>query len=171
MKSAVAAAKVEEENNKPAVNLYGSHSLTNIDATAIKTVDNSFAPNGLGSKIGVQFSMPINFGLTSDIRQGAVKSASAAKITYRQKLLEQETDWESLTLSMESFRENLKLSLAIEAAQKSKLENERARLKQGRTSTYQVLLFEQDYSNAELTTQQLALKLLDTIANLQLYQN
>ncbi len=171
MKAAVATAKVEEESSKPLVTLYGSHSTTQIKDTPYKAIDTSFAPNGIGSKIGVSFSMPINFGLTSDIREGAIKSASAAKITYRQKLLEQETDWQTLVQNMASYKENLKLSLAIEAAQKSKLENERIRLKQGRTSTYQVLLFEQDFSNAELATWQLAYRLLEAIANSRLYQN
>lgn len=171
MKAAVAAAKLEEENNKPSLSLYGSHSVTQIKDTPYKAVNSSFAPNGIGSKIGVQFSMPINFGLTSDIREGALKSASAAKITYRQRLLEQENDWQSLVQNMASYRENLKLSLAIEAAQKSKLENERIRLKQGRTTTYQVLLFEQDFSNSELATGQLAYRLLEAIANSRLYQN
>jgi outer membrane protein TolC len=171
MKAAVAAAKLEEENNKPSLNLYGSHSVTQIKDTPYKAAYNSFAPNGIGSKIGVQFSMPINFGLTSDIREGAVKSASAAKITYRQRMLEQENDWQSLVQNMTSYKENLKLSLAIEAAQKLKLENERILLKQGRTTTYQVLLFEQDFSNSALATQQLAYRLLEAIANSRLYQN
>lgn len=171
MKAAIATAKIEEESNKPAISLYGSHSMTQVKSTFYKAIDNSFAPNGIGSKAGIQFSMPINFGLTQDIREGAVKSASAAKITYHQKLLDQENDWQSLVQNMESYKENLKLSLAIEVAQKSKLENERLRLKQGRTNTYQVLLFEQDFANAELTTGQLAYKLLEAIANSKLYQN
>jgi len=171
MKAAVASAKSEEESSKPSVNLYGSHSLTQIKDTPYKAVANSFAPNGIGSKIGINFSMPINFGLTSDLQQGAIKNASAARITYRQKLLDQQNDWESLIQNMESYKQNLTLSLAIEAAQKSKLENERQRLRQGRTSTYQVLLFEQDFANAELNTQQLTYKLVEAIANSKLYQN
>lgn len=171
MKAAIATAKSEEELSKPSVSIYGSYSLTQIDATPYKTIDKSFAPNGVGTKFGINFSMPINFGLTSDIGQGAIKSASAARINYRQRLLDQETDWQNLVQNMDNYKDNLRLSLAIEAAQKSKLENERLRLRQGRTSTYQVLLFEQDFANAELTTQQIAYKLLETIANSKLYQN
>jgi len=171
MKSSIAAAKLEEENAKPSVSLYGSYSLNQVQSSAQLAFNNSLAPNGNAGKIGVQFSMPINFGLTSDIKTGALKEASAAKLTYRQKLLDQENDWQSLVQNMASYKENLKLSLLIESAQKSKLENERKRLKQGRTSTYQVLLFEQDFSNAELTTQQIAYKLLESIAMQKLYKN
>lgn len=171
MKAAVASAKIEEENNKPSLSLYGSYSLTQVKNNPQRAFYNSLAPNGIGTKIGLEFSLPINFGLTSDIQQGALKTASAAKITYRQQLLDQENDWQSLVQNMRSYRENLKLSLALEEAQKEKLENEIIRLEQGRTNTYQVLLFEQDFSNAELQTQQIAYRLLDMIATSRLYQN
>ena len=68
------------------------------------------------------------------------------------------------------YKENLKLAQSIEAVQKAKLENERYRLKQGRTSTYQVLLFEQDYSNSQLATIQIADKMLEAVADQKLYQ-
>lgn len=170
MKAAVAAAKVEEENNKPNLSLYGSYSLNQIEKSADQAFSNSFAQKGNSGKIGVSFSMPINFGLTSDIRQGAVKTASSARINYRQKVFDQENDWQNLIQNMSSYKENLALAIAIEAAQKSKLENERKLLKQGRTSTYQILLFEQDYSNSELTTLQTAYKLLSLIADEKLYR-
>lgn len=170
MKAAVAQAKVEEENNKPSLNLYGAYSLNQIQGSKQAAISSSFEPMGRSGKVGVNFSMPINFGLTSDIRQGAIKSASAAKIDYRQKVFEQENDWMNLVQNMASYKENLKLSLTIEQAQKSKLENERNLLKQGRTSTYQILLFEQDYSNSELTTIQIAYKLLELLADEKLYK-
>ena len=61
------------------------------------------------------------------------------------------------------------LSRKIEAAQKAKLENERKLLKQGRTTTYQILLFEQEYSKSMLTTIQTAYQLLSLIADKKLY--
>ena len=108
--------------------------------------------------------------MSSDIRQGARQSASAAKITYHQKVFEQENDWQNLVQNLEIYKENLGLAQAIEAAQKSKLENERKLLKQGRTTTYQILLFEQDFLNSEMTTIQLAYKMAALMAQQKLYQ-
>lgn len=170
MKAAVAAAKVEEESNKPSLNLYGSYAVNQVERNRQQALFGAFDEKGRAGKVGVNFSMPINFGLSSDIVRGAVKSASAARIDYRQKVFEQENDWENLVQNMTSYKENLKLALTIESSQKSKLENERKLLKQGRTSTYQILLFEQDYSNSELTTQQIANKLLELIAEEKLYR-
>lgn len=170
MKSAIASAKLEEENNKPSFNLYGSYSVNQVTGTARTAIDNSFNRVGESAKIGVNFSMPINFGLSSDIRLGAVKSASAAKMQYRWKAFQQENDWLELVNNLNNYQENLQLALQIENSQKLKLENERKMLKQGRTSTYQVLLFEQDFYNAKLNSITIAFDLLAAIADLKLYQ-
>jgi outer membrane protein TolC len=169
MKAAVASAKLDEESNKPSLNLYGSYLQNQIKQNTREAMLDSFAQNGRAGTLGIKFSMPINLGLTSEIRQGAVLSASAAKINYRQKLFEQENDWQNLVQNLAIYKENLALSSAIESAQKSKLENERRLLKQGRTTTYQILLFEQDYSNSQLTTIQLAYKMLALAAQQKLY--
>lgn len=170
MKAAVANAKIDEEANKPSLNLYGSYSQNQINSginSAIAAVPDR---TGRAGMVGVKLSMPINFGLTSDIRQGARQSASAAKTNYHQKVFEQENDWQNLVQNLEVYKENLTLSQAIEAAQKLKLENERKLLKQGRTTTYQILLFEQEFSNSQITAIQTAYKMAALIAQQKLYQ-
>lgn len=171
MKSAVADAKLEEENNKPSLNLYGSYSVNQIERNGPRALDNSLNQVGESGKIGINFSMPINFGLTSDIRRGALKSASAARIDYRWKVFQQENDWLNLVTNIDSFKENLKLAREIEKSQNLKLNNEKVMLKQGRTNTYQVLLFEQDFAASKLDTIQIARDLSYLISDLKLYQN
>ncbi len=171
MKAAVASAKLEEENNKPALSVYGSYLQNQIQPSNEQAIYNSFQRNGSAGTFGVKLSMPINFDLTSQIRQGAVLNASSAKINYQQKVFEQENDWQNLVQNLTIYKENLALSQSIENAQKLKLENERKLLKQGRTTTYQILLFEQDYSNAQLATIQIAYKMLALMAQQKLYQS
>ncbi len=171
MKAAVAAAKVEEENNKPSLNLYGSYAVNQLERNNQQALYSSFDEKGRSGLVGLRLSMPLNFGLESDIRLGALKSASAAKMNYRQKAFEEENDWQNLVQNLDSYKENLKLSLAIESAQKLKLENERNLLRQGRTSTYQILLFEQDYSSSVLATTQISYRLLELIAEKKLYES
>jgi outer membrane protein TolC len=57
----------------------------------------------------------------------------------------------------------------MESAQRAKLENERVRLRQGRATTYQVLLFEQDYSQAQVSRVMTATELLSLKTQLKLY--
>lgn len=170
VKAAVANAKLDEESNKPSLSVYGSYLENQLEKNNQQAIYNSFAQNGRAGVLGLKFSMPINFGLTSTIRAGDVQSASAAKMNYRQKVFEQENDWQILVQNLTIYKETLKLSQKIESVQKSKLDNERKLLKQGRTSTYQILLFEQDYSNSQLTTIQIAYKMLVLIAQQKLYQ-
>lgn len=170
MKSSIAQAKIEEQNNKPNLNLYGSYSLTQIERNRYLAMQNSFDSKGRAGKIGIEFSMPINIGLSLDVQDGARKTMKAEKIGYRSELALQELDWQNLIQNLKNYQENLKLALAIEKSQKLKLENERKLLKQGRTSTYQILVFEQDYSNAELNTQELAYKFHELLANKKYYE-
>lgn len=172
MRAAVASAKIDEENAKPSLKLYGTYAENQVERNAVQGYTSSIDQrNGRSALIGLQLSMPINFDTTSEIRHGAIKSASAARMQYRQQLLNERNDWENLVQNLMAFQQNLKLAEAIEAAQKAKLLNERELLKQGRTTTYQVLLFEQEFSNAQLTVIQTANQLLSLMAQQKLYQN
>jgi outer membrane protein TolC len=170
VEASVAQSKIEEENNKPSLNLYTSYSVNQVEANRVDAVSSTLNKSAPTGKIGLEFSMPINIGLSSDIRKGARIKASADKISYREKLLQQEIDWQNLQENLKDYQENLRLATQIENAQKAKLENERNLLTRGRTSTYQILVFEQEYSNSELTTQQIAQKLQELIAEQKLYQ-
>ncbi len=170
MKATVANARIDEENNKPSLNAFGSYSQNQITAGFNDAISATPDRVGRSATVGLKLSVPLNFGMSSDIRQGARQSASAAKITYHQKVFEQENDWQNLVQNLEIYKENLGLAQAIETAQKSKLENERRMLKEGRTTTYQILLFEQDFLNSEMTTIQLAYKMAALMAQQKLYQ-
>jgi len=169
-KVAIAKAKIEEENNKPQFDLYGSYGFGGLETSGSQALANSFAQAGDVAFIGIKFSMPIAVGLGIDIQKGAMASAAAAKMNYRQKVFNQENDWQNLLQNLEDNQESLRLSRKIEYLQKSKVENERTLLSRGRTSTYQVLLFEQDYNQARINTIKNASKLLGLIADKKSYQ-
>jgi len=167
--SAVAYSKIEEESNKPNVNIYGSYALNQVDKNRVQAINASFQNNAPSAKIGVELSMPLNFGLTSDVRDGFRGKALAEKSNYREKLQQQEVDWQNLVQNLHNYQQNLQMAIAIEKVQKLKLENERKLLRQGRTSTYQILVFEQEFANAQLNTQQIAQKLCEIFADKKLY--
>jgi len=168
-KSAVASAKVEEESNKPKLDLSGQYGFNGLETKRLDAVKSSLAQNGDEAYIGIKFSMPLAIGLQSDIKQGAKSSASAARMDYHQKVFNQENDWQNLLQNLQDYQENLRLSRKIENLQKSKLENERGLLKRGRTSTYQVLLFEQDYNQARISTIKNAYQFLSLLADKKNY--
>ena len=169
-KSAIALAKVEEESNKPKLDLYGGYGFNGLGFNKYDALSDSFSRNGDVGYVGIKFQMPLAIGLQSNIKKGAKASAKASKMNYRQKLFDQQNDWQNLVQNLQDYQENLVLNRKIENLQKAKFKNEQRLLKQGRSSTYQVLRFEQDYNQAQINTIQNAYQLLTLLAEKKLYE-
>jgi len=117
----------------------------------------------------VNFSVPLDFDLLSKARAGARAQANGAEKIYQQKLRDQEANWQDLNERVKDTQKRVVLSESIIHVQLEKLEYERKRLRDGRTSTYQVLLFEQDYINARLVRVQNASELVSLLSQVRLY--
>ena len=83
----------------------------------------------------------------------------------------QEQDWIDITSLFRDAQTSLKLAVSMEKAQKAKLDNERIRLRQGRTTTYQILLFEQDYLVSEVARIRAANQIINLKSQIQLYSS
>ena len=116
-------------------------------------------------------NIPLNLSAASDAKAGALKAEKVAQLNYEYKQFVQDQDWTNLTQQLGEAKENLRLTTNIVNAQKAKLENERSRLRQGRTTTYQVLLFEQDFSQSEVSRVQAASAILGLQSQIKLYQS
>lgn len=169
MRASVASARIEEENSKPSLDLFGSYAFKGVQTGVSDAINNSFTDRGKEGLIGVRFSVPMYIGASIDINRGAKLNASAARSIYRQKAFDEVADWENLISQLEFYQQKTKLARDLEMAQKKKLENERLRLKQGRTTTYQVLLFEKEYSESQVTAIQSARDFFVLIAQKKLY--
>lgn len=169
MRAAVASAKIDEENSKPSLDLFGSYAFKGVESGVSDAISNSFNDRGKEGLIGLRFSIPMYVGASIDINRGAKLTATAARNEYRQKAFDEATDWENLMTQLEFYQEKTKLARDLENAQKKKLENERIRLKQGRTSTYQVLLFEKEYSESQVMAVQSAREFFVLVAQRKLY--
>lgn len=164
-----ASSVVTEERNKPRLDLMGGYTLQGRGVEASKALDNSTSTKYDSGYVGVMFTVPLNFSASDDARFGARKMKEAAKLKYQHAEFNQEEEWGDLKEKMSESRTSLKLARSMENAQKAKLENERIRLRQGRATTYQVLLFEQDYSQAQVSRVMTATELLSLKTQLKLY--
>jgi outer membrane protein TolC len=165
-----AASQLTLERNRPTLDVTGTYALNGRDDKlneAIKNADTSARDTAF---VGLKFNMPLNIGASSDTKAGARKTEKAAELNYQYAVYAQEQDWVNLTRNLSDARDNLRLLGRIEEAQKAKLEAERGRLRQGRTTTFQVLLFEQDYSQSALTRVKSAAGILGLQAQIKLYQ-
>jgi len=170
LNAARASSALTTERNRPTLDLTGSYALNGRDPEFNEALKNSGKSDRDTAFVGFNFKMPLNVGATSDAKTGALKAEKAAELNHQYATYAQEQDWVSLTRNLSDARDNLRLIGRIEEVQKAKLENERARLRQGRTTTYQVLLFEQDYTSASLTRVKSAANILGIQAQIKLYQ-
>ena len=95
--------------------------------------------------------MPLDLGTLSDTRGGYSREAEGATLTFQRRVYEQERDWADLSSKFSDSKRRYQLPAGMESVQKEKYEHERDRLSRGRTVTFQVLQFEQDYRNAQLS--------------------
>ena len=144
-----ANAVVQSEKDLPTLQLFGSFALNGRSDNLEPTLTNSFSAGRNTINAGVQFSMPLAIGTTSTARDGWEKQKAGAELVYDKSLFDSEQNWQDLLLRFNEAKRRLSLARSIEEAQRRKLVYEKERLSKGRTTTYQVLLFEQDYALAQ----------------------
>jgi outer membrane protein TolC len=100
--------------------------------------------------VGLGLNAPLDFWNLKSIHDGAQASQRAAEMEYQRKVFDQEREWADLSNQFQSKKEELQLAREVEKVQREKLAYEQDRLKKGRTTTFQVLIFEQDFATARL---------------------
>ncbi len=179
MKAAQANATMAIERDKPTLNLTTSIAsnrqpgvLTGIGSWPQDfgaSVPYSFDFERPTAIVGVVFSMPLDFDTLAKSREGWNREQRAAELNYNQKQFEQDRDWNNLFHLLADARKRFELSMQVEKIQDEKLEREKTRLHQGRTTTYQVLLFETDYLSSQQARIRNEAEVLDIVAQMRLY--
>jgi outer membrane protein TolC len=145
-----ANAELSIERNKPNLEIYGNYILNGRDASRSVAVDKTFTKDYSTQALGVRFSAPLDyFNLQNNI-DGYKQDQIASDLNFKQKLFDETREWTDLTNKFEDAKIKLILAEKIEEAQRVKVINERERLTKGRTVTFQVLNFEQDFAQSEL---------------------
>lgn len=166
-----ASGQLALEQNKPTLNLYGGYAFFGRDGDRSVAISRAGYADRESAYVGVRFQMPLNVSAQADAREGARISQTAAELNHKFLVYSQEQDWKDVTSLFKDAQTTLKLANLMEKAQKSKLGNERLRLRQGRTTTYQILLFEQDYLASELARIRAANQIINLKSQLQLYSS
>jgi outer membrane protein TolC len=172
-KLAQANATSLRERNKPQLDVYASAALNGRDqtlGTLAGAIGNAYNLQRPTWGAGFKFVMPLDFRATADTRRAATQLENAAELELQQKRLDQEQDWADLTARLVDARERYRLATEIERIQQEKLLYERRRLRQGRTTTFQVLQFEQEFTGASLGRASAAAELLQLVSQLKLYE-
>lgn len=164
-----ANAALAIERNKPTFEVYGSYALNGRDPQRSEAISNSFKTDHTTTAIGLRFNTPLDFGTTSASIDGYKKEQIAAEYNYQRKVFDQDREWNDLLTKFADAKVKLDLAEKFSDAQRTKTLNERTRLSNGRTTTFQVLTFEQDNASADLLRIQTETDLLNIYAQLKLF--
>ncbi len=150
----VAQLEVEasREKFKSELNVFGTVAMNSDQKDSMGQAFRNISSDKPTLLVGLKFSTPLGRDLINRERNGLIKASESARADREAKEFAAQQEWEDLQRQLSDARIRLQLATEIEKAQKLKLEYERERHQRGRTTTYQIILFEQDYANAELGT-------------------
>jgi len=164
-----ASAKLTEEKYRPSLDLKGSIAGNGRDPSMTTATTESFQADHPTYSIGIALTMPLYYFAARDVKEGSRKQAQGAQADFQRKAFEEDRAYDSLVQKFANLKRQLKMAVDLERIEKGKVENERSRLRRGRTTTFQVLNFEQDYNAAQLNRILVEAELLASYAQLRTY--
>ncbi len=174
MRATIAGATIAREKDTPTLDAFVSFALNgqrgyDVASNLSSAFGPSFSLNRPTRVVGLKFSIPLDIALVNKSRDAWRHEGIAAEMTYNRKLFEQEQNWKDLNESLNEAIQRFELSQRLESVQGEKLLAERKRLERGRTTTYQVLLFEQDLLSSQLARIRDQASILNIIAQMKLF--
>lgn len=167
--ASISQSELGSQRNKPSLELYGSYSLNGRNEKYSSASDEAFGTERPMYVVGIRFTTPLDTGALSDFRKSYAQDKIANEMIMKRKTYEVEREWEIFTERFENFKYRLRISRELEQAQEKKLTTEKRLYNQGRTTTFQVLQFEQDFANSQLIKLQSEKDLLAIYNQLMLF--
>ncbi len=169
-KLASAQAILGEEKNRSQLEVYGAYALNSLEPDATRGWQNSWSTSNPTTTLGVRFATPLDFSLASKTKEAYLKESVAAESVYQRRLIDQQREAQELAFQIRAANQRVRLLKEIEETQEQKLNNERERLYKGRSTTFQVLQFEQDASLAQVNLIRTQGELKTLLARTELYK-
>lgn len=165
-----ANAELGTQRNRPNLELYGTYSVNGRDRTSYgNAYDMAFAGTRPYSIYGIRFTTPLDIGSMNDYKKAYKQEVVASEMQYKRKVFEVDREYEILEERFRNFKQRLVLAQKMVQVQEKKLTTEKRRYNQGRTTTFQVLQFEQDYANTQLMKLRFERELIAVYNQLKLF--
>lgn len=154
----------------PDLNLFGSYSGNSFDTSFGAAEKEVFKNDFRRYEIGLRLEVPLSFKKLSDVRAAEYREAKSAELVYMQARREFDYAFQNLRGQVQEVLRKLEFAKELEKTQRDKLKNEDTRYRQGRSSSFQLLRFEEDLALAELEVLKLYAQLRGLLSELRLYQ-
>lgn len=139
-----------EDSLKPDLKLLGTFGANGRNTELGTSAQDAISSDRNMYNVGLSLALNLDFALMNNLREAARAEAKASSLKSRKLDQDALVSWEEL------MRKHSELSLRIAAmeklakAQESQLKREQERLEVGRTTTFQVISFEQDVATTRL---------------------
>lgn len=167
---AEASGQLNKEKYLPSIDIFGNVGTGSLKPNATDARTESTDWNRRYFTLGVKLAIPLDFAEVIRSRGGNAKEIAGAELNFERKVFEQETEWKDLVTKLSEARRRLALAETITRVQKQKLQHEQGRLTKGRTTTYQVLVFEQNFAQSEIARIQAQREIVNLIQKMKLYR-
>jgi len=166
-----AQAKANDIKNQPDIELIGSYQFDGRGSDFGTATGTSW--NGDNPYLTAQLTLkvPLDQGDVNQMAQGYRASIAAAEAAAQRAKFDLDQDWQDLKTHFKDALSRLELARELEKLQGEKLRWERERFKAGRTTSFQVLQFEDNFSDAELARLKIENELITMRAKARLYNN
>lgn len=166
-----AQAHTAEQNITPTVNLDVKYYPTGRDMPYTDAASEAFRLRHNTVSVAIKFDVPLDYNLNKNLASAYKAEKHAAELALTRKQFEVNNEWQQLAEQFILLYNQLSLTKQLENTQSQKLKNEESLLKNGRTSTFQVIQFEQDYLAAQSQYYTIKNKLLNLSAAMELFKN
>lgn len=143
--SQAAAYGAQKEKSKPNLDLTLQAQTNGRAATYTRAQKNTWEDQDY-LYVGVNFSMPIDQLKASNVREGYTKLENSQRLIEKARLRDETLTWAETVDRAEQINKQLELLRHLEVVQRKNADSERNRLSRGRSTTFQVLTFEQNYN-------------------------
>ncbi len=143
-------AKEVEDGFRPDLVLEGAYRTNSFEADANSAWSRVSDPTRPTTSIGVRFSYPLDWKVTSAAQNTARREAKAAEFRRDRRLLEGDSAWTEFIRRHEELSKKIKAAQVSSRLQALKSGAERDKLSKGRSVTSQVVIAEQDASESLL---------------------
>jgi outer membrane protein TolC len=162
-----AAYDEAHQNIYPDITAYASWRGNGLDPT-FGTANQMAVQNTYPTyNVGAQFTLPLDVFTASRVAEGYKLNLESARLSLKNKQIEVGQQWKDLQEKMRDLDNRLAMVTQIEGIQKNKANQEKKRLELGRTTQYQLLSYENDYSLSRLNRMGLILEKLILLAQAQ----
>lgn len=139
--------QLQKEKNKPNLNLALSYLRQGRDIEPEDASSRVFKDKKESYMVAVQFAMPLDLSNLNDSKEGFEQLRQSQILGEKARQRSEAIQWKNTVDQAQALSNQLKIVRELEGIQKNKADLEREKYNNGRSTTYQVLTFEQDYAN------------------------